>query len=162
MRTAFPLALLVALLAAPAWAMSSGDSSSASPPPSAAAPMTAYDMAVQHVKAGNYAAAVPLLEGFVAINPANADAWNQLGYSQRKLGRLDAALASYNRALALEPEHRGANEYLGELYLETGDLAAAKQRLAVLDRACWLPCEEYTELKQRIEDYERRQAAKSS
>jgi predicted Zn-dependent protease len=158
MRIGRALALTVALLATPALAMSTNDPA----PPAAGQPPTAYDVAVQEVKAENFAAALPLLEGYVAINPGNADAWNHLGYSQRKLGQLDAALVSYGKALALQPEHRGANEYLGELYLEMGDLAAAKQRLAVLDRACWLPCEEYTELKERIEDYERRQAAKSS
>lgn len=158
MRNVLALATLLGLLALPAAAMTSGDS----PGPAAPATPNAYSQAVQLVKAQDYAGAVALLEGFVAINPGNADAWNELGYSQRKLGQLDAALQSYNRALAIEPEHRGANEYLGELYLEMGDLAKAKQRLAVLDSACWLPCEEYTELKERIEAYERGQRAKSS
>jgi Flp pilus assembly protein TadD len=153
--------MLAALLATPAWAMGSSDSSPSPAPPTAARP-NAYDQAVGLVQAQRFAEAVPLLEGFVAVNPGDADAWNQLGYSQRKLGRLEAALASYGKALAIEPEHRGANEYLGELYLEMGDLPKAKQRLAVLDSACWLPCEEYTELKELIEAYESGRAAKSS
>ncbi len=63
------------------------------------------------------------------------------------------ALAHYGRALELEPEHRGANEYLGELYLDLGQLAKAEERLQVLDKACFFGCEEYSELKAKIEAY---------
>jgi tetratricopeptide (TPR) repeat protein len=130
--------------------------------PSAGAAGTAYDQAVQLVNAQDYKGAAALLAGFVATDPSHADAWNYLGYSERKLGNLPSALAAYGKALALQPEHRGANEYMGELYLEMGDLAKAKERLAVLDRACWLPCDEYTELKGRIEAYEAGRPAKTS
>jgi hypothetical protein len=55
--------------------------------------------------------------------------------------------------LALKPKHRGANEYLGELYLEMGDLAKAEERLEVLDGACWFGCDEYSDLKEAIAKY---------
>jgi tetratricopeptide (TPR) repeat protein len=70
----------------------------------------------------DYVGAIPLLRKSVAADSRNADAYNLLGFSHRKLGQIDAALAHYGKALTLEPEHRGANEYLGELYLELGDL----------------------------------------
>ena len=105
------------------------------------------------VKAGDYAAAIPLLEKTLSAEPKNADALNYLGYSHRKLGDRENALAHYRKALALEPKHRGANEYLGELYLEMGELAKAEERLEVLDRACWLGCDEYSDLKQAINAY---------
>ena len=101
--------------------------------------------------------AIPFLEKSLAANPKSADTYNLLGYSHRKIGKTDAAFGFYAKALALEPEHRGANEYLGELYLETGQLAKARERLEVLDDACFFPCEEYTELKQAIKAYEAKQ-----
>ncbi len=112
-----------------------------------------YLEAKKQIGAGNYAAAVPLLEQVVAADPKNADAYNYLGFSLRKSGNSEAALANYQKALAIDPEHRGANEYLGELYLEMGKLDMAKDRLKVLDKACFFGCAEYTELKQAINTY---------
>ena len=66
------------------------------------------------------------------------------------------ALKHYKIALRLAPRHRGANEYLGELYLALGQLKKAEERLAVLDRACLFGCEEYTELKEAIAAYKAR------
>src|SRR3546814_10871031 len=84
---------------------------------------------------------------------SDLDALIYLGYSNRQLGNNDAALTHYQAALALEPSHRGANEYLGELYLMLGDVAKAEERLEVLDGACFFGCEEYTELKNAITAY---------
>lgn len=151
-------ALLAAALLAPAPAVLAMGTTS-SPAPAASAP---YDEAVKLVQAQDYKGAAALLTGLVAAEPANADAWNYLGYSERKLGDLPSALQAYGKALALQPEHRGANEYIGELYLQMGDLAKAKERLAVLDKVCWLPCEEYTSLKEHIEAYEATRPAKTS
>jgi tetratricopeptide (TPR) repeat protein len=112
-----------------------------------------YAAAKQLVEDGKYAEAIPLLEKVVAGDARNADAFNYLGYSNRQLGRHDAALDYYQKALAIEPRHRGANEYLGELYLTLGDLAKAEERLDVLDDACFFGCDEYTELKNAIAAY---------
>ncbi len=112
-----------------------------------------YVRAKDLIKAWNYAAAVPLLQAVVAADAKNADAFNYLGYSQRKLGDRQAALTNYLRALALKPEHLGANEYLGELYLEMGQFEMAQERLKVLDGACFFGCEEYRELKAAIKAY---------
>ena len=109
------------------------------------------------IKAGNYAAAIPLLRTAEAKAPDNPDVHNWLGYAYRNLKRYDAALKHYRIALRLEPRHRGANEYLGELYLVLGQLEKAEERLAVLDRACLFGCEEYTELKEAIAAYKARQ-----
>jgi Tfp pilus assembly protein PilF len=76
-----------------------------------------------------------------------------LGYGYRKLGNFDQARGYYLQALAADPDHRGANAYMGELYLETGQLAKAEERLAVLDKECWLGCDEFTELKESIAKY---------
>ncbi len=118
-----------------------------------------YTKARVLIDAGNYSDAIPLLQKVVDAKPNSADAFNHLGYSHRKIGQVDAALENYHRALELQPAHLGANEYLGELYLELGELSKAEQRLAVLDKACFFGCEEYSELKQAIKDYKNRQGA---
>ena len=112
-----------------------------------------YAAAKQMVEDGKYAAAIPLLEKVVAADKKNANAFNYLGYSNRQLGNHDVALSNYEAALAIDPRHRGANEYLGELYLTLGDLAKAEERLEVLDGACFFGCDEYTELKNAIAAY---------
>jgi predicted Zn-dependent protease len=101
------------------------------------------------VDAGQYAAALPQLTMLDQQTPQNADILNLIGFSLRKTGHPDQALDYYGRALALEPEHLGANEYLGELYLELKQPAKAQERLAVLEKAC-SNCEEYQELKEKI------------
>ncbi|MFQ3187987.1 MAG: tetratricopeptide (TPR) repeat protein [Gammaproteobacteria bacterium] len=96
-------------------------------------------------------------QAILELNQADqddADVANLLGYSNRKLENYDVALKYYQHALSINPEHKGANEYLGELYLETGEIDKAKQRLAILDDACFFPCSEYTTLKNSIIKYE--------
>jgi Tfp pilus assembly protein PilF len=137
-----------ALGASPTWAMGGDDSNQRT------AASGDYQRGLKAVKAGDYVAALPLLQKVVAKNARNADAWNLIGYSHRKLKRFDQAMHAYQKALAIKPDHRGANEYIGELYLETGKLAKAKERLKVLDSACLFGCEEYDELKAAIAAYE--------
>ena len=117
-----------------------------------------YADGVKAVKAGKFEAALPLLQKVVTEKPEDANAWNYIGYSNRKLKRFDKAMAAYKKALAVEPNHRGANEYMGELYLQMGDLANAKARLKVLDSACFFGCEEFDELKEAIAAYEKKKS----
>lgn len=148
MRSMRALALCVTLGAGPALAITGGGGDSGR------APNPDYTKAAKLVEAGDYAGAVPLLRKAVVTDSSNADAYSLLGFSHRKLGDVEAALDHYVKALALEPEHRGANEYLGELYLELGHLDKARERLDVLDNACFFGCEEYRELKAKIEAYQ--------
>lgn len=80
--------------------------------------------------------------------PRSADWNNLMGYSHRKAKTPDLAAAEryYDTALRLEPRHRGALEYSGELFLQLGDLARAEQRLAALEQACAKGCDERREL----------------
>ena len=146
-----PFALTFALATGSAQAMGGGGDSE---PKKAVDPN--YAAAKEMVEDGKYAEAIPLLEKVVSADQKNADAFNYLGYSNRKLGNHDDALAHYQTALELEPRHRGANEYLGELYLTLGDLEKAEERLEVLDGACFFGCDEYTALKNAIADYKAR------
>ncbi len=100
--------------------------------------------------------AIKELDAALLDDPDNADLLNLLAYSHRNLQRYDIALEFYQKALQLKPKHRGANEYLGELYLLLGQLEKAEQRLAVLDKACFFGCDEFDELKQAIEEYRRK------
>jgi len=88
-------------------------------------------------------------------DPASADWNNLMGYSLRKADAGNAAEAEkfYSEALRIDPKHRGALEYSGELYLMTGNLPMAEERLAVLNKACFLPCEEYSDLKRAVARY---------
>ena len=61
------------------------------------------------------------------------------------------ALGFYQKALSLNAEHRGALEYLGELYLQTGRPKQAKEMLKRLDDACFFGCEEYDDLKKAFQ-----------
>ncbi len=112
-----------------------------------------YELGVKAVKAANYGKAIKMLRKVVAAKPGNADAWNYIGFSHRKLKKFDQALTAYRKALAIDPNHRGANEYLGELYLQTGDLAKAKERLKKLDDVCTFGCDEFDDLKAAVKAY---------
>lgn len=121
--------------------------------PPAAPPAGAWEAAVKAVEDEDYRQAVRLLTGVVADQPRNADALNYLGFSHRRLGAFDKAVAFYRRALAVDPDHRGANEYLGRAWLALGELAKAEARLSHLWNLCGGNCEEYRALDRAIADY---------
>jgi hypothetical protein len=97
-----------------------------------------------------------LLRKALQTSPANPDFHNLLAFSTRKGPNPDMALvfAEYAEALRLDPKHRGAREYLGEAYLQVDDLAKAREQLAALDKLCFFPCEEYSDLKKLVRQYE--------
>lgn len=152
MDKSFCVVVLALALASPA--MAAGSSSSSRPPPAPSARTSDYDTGVKAVKAGDYQRALPLLHQVVQAEPRNADAWNYIGFSERHLGHFDQSMAAYQKALAISPNHRGANEYLGELYLKLGDLEKARQHLARLQGVCPAGCSEYDDLKKAVEVYQ--------
>ncbi len=108
------------------------------------------------IREQNWKGAVDSFTKVAARDPRNADAQNWLGFAYRKTGNLDQAFKHYDQALKLDPRHRGAHEYIGEAYLIKGDLAKAKEHLFALDRLCFFGCEEYTDLKKAVAEYEQR------
>ena len=80
--------------------------------------------------------------------PGKADTLNYLGFTTRKLGDFENGEKYYLEGLAIKPNHKGINEYLGELYVATGRIDLAKERLSVLKNC---NCKEYGELKEVIE-----------
>ncbi|MDY6920364.1 MAG: tetratricopeptide repeat protein [Pseudomonadota bacterium] len=146
-------ALLCSILALPVMAAPGGSSWS----------RTDKLSAVQnHLDAKEYRAAVAKLERIVAQDANNADAYNLLGYSNRKLKYYEKAETYYRRALELDPGHKGAMEYLGELYVETDRMAEAEAMLSRLNDACFFSCSEYRQLQQYIERKNSGQAVRSN
>ena len=80
----------------------------------------------------------------------NADVNNLLGYSSRKLKQYKPAATYYEKALKINPNHIGALEYQGELFVLTNKVAAAKKNLVKLEKLCGLSCDEYLDLKKAI------------
>ena len=80
--------------------------------------------------------------------PLQADTLNYLGFTTRKLGDYENGEKYYLLGLEIDPNHKGINEYLGELYVATNRMDLAKERLKVLETC---NCEEYNELKEIIE-----------
>ena len=95
-----------------------------------------------------YAKAQKLLLKSNSKKPNQADTLNYLGFTTRKLGDYENGEKYYLQGLAIEPNHIGINEYLGELYVATNRLDLAKERLKILENC---NCEEYKELKQIID-----------
>ena len=97
-----------------------------------------------------------ILRDAVARNPGNADYHNLYAYSVRKGANPDMSLVfkHYNEALRLDPRHRGAHEYIGEAYLLVGNVPKAKEHLSALDKLCFFPCQEFSDLKRAVSDYE--------
>lgn len=101
-----------------------------------------------------YQLAIDLLHDELDKDPDNPDIMALLGFSYRKTQNYDDALTFYEWALKAEPDHRGANEYLGELYLETNQFDKAVEQLQILDNLCKTNCKEYSQLKQMIDTYQ--------
>ncbi|MFN7725065.1 MAG: tetratricopeptide repeat protein [Rubrivivax sp.] len=102
------------------------------------------------IKAQRWPEAIATLKQVNATG--NADWQNLMGYTHRKQATPDLAAAEryYNQALKLEPTHRGALEYSGELYLMLGQLPQAESRLATLNKVCNGACEELDDLKAAV------------
>lgn len=98
----------------------------------------------------NFSAALTSLKRADRNYPNNADINNLLGYSARNLKQNKAAATYYTKALRIDPNHLGALEYQGELFVMTKKISAAKSNLAKLKRLCGVNCEEYLELKKTI------------
>tara|TARA_Y100001958_G_C21087275_1_gene441585 strand:- start:252 stop:758 length:507 start_codon:yes stop_codon:yes gene_type:complete len=141
---------------------SAGSSSSSSSDGGSSKSRTQYDMALTHIKAAKkfekngklekakkkYQKAQKLLIKFNKKKPGNADALNYLGFTTRKIGDFVNGEKYYLEGLAINPNHVGINEYLGELYVATNRMDLAQKRLAVLMNC---NCKEFDDLKAVID-----------
>lgn len=116
--------------------------------------------AKQDIKSGKYEQAIQVLQ---SANQRDSADWNNLiGYSLRLKSPPDLAASEtyYLAALKIEPAHKGALEYYGELLLMKNDLESAEKILARLDKACLFSCEEFRDLKKSIADYKSKRVVK--
>mgnify|MGYP001392292399 CR=1 FL=1 len=102
------------------------------------------------IKAKDFKSALVDLTGMIDKGVQHADVYNLLGFSLRKTGDYDKALTFYKKALDFDADHKGAHEYLGELYVETGQLPKARVHLAILERLCPQGCEEREDLTKAV------------
>lgn len=101
------------------------------------------------IAAHKYQAALDELRDIIE-DSQQPDVYNLLGYTLRKTGDLTTSLTYYLKALDLKPDHKAAREYLGELFLDMGNVEKAKEQLAALDRLCPAGCEERSDLQKAI------------
>ena len=141
------LGLVLLLGASTAWPVGSEEDAPALDPDFVAGKQAIVDQ--------RWAAAIKALSSAALRDTRNADLQNHLGYAYRNAGQMNLAFMHYERALKLNPRHRGAHEYVGEAYLMVGKLAEAEAHLKALQAICLLPCEELDELKEKIEEFRR-------
>jgi Flp pilus assembly protein TadD len=101
------------------------------------------------IKAKDYKSALVELR-MVAETHQHADVYSLMGFSLRKTDDYPTALTYYKKALDFDANHKGAREYLGELYVESGDLSKAREQLAVLEKLCPQGCEEREDLEKAL------------
>jgi Flp pilus assembly protein TadD len=102
------------------------------------------------VKAQDFKGAVADLNALVDKGLQHADIYNLLGFSLRKSGDLKTAQTFYRKALEFDPNHKGALEYQGELYVQIGELTKARDNAARLAKLCPQGCEELADLQKAI------------
>ncbi len=101
------------------------------------------------IEAKDYKAALADLRD-LAQDTQQPDVYNLLGFTLRKTGDFETSLTYYNKALELRPDFKAAREYLGELYVETDNIAKANEQLAALQQLCPGGCDELSDLQQAI------------
>jgi tetratricopeptide (TPR) repeat protein len=133
------LAIAPVVLPLPAYAVDNMQSTDAPDLTSVRAKLAAKD----------YAAALTELRD-LAEDVQQPDVYNLLGFALRKTGDFKTSLTYYTKALEMKPDHKAAREYLGELYVETGNMDKAKEQLAELAKLCPGGCEEREDLQKAI------------
>jgi tetratricopeptide (TPR) repeat protein len=101
------------------------------------------------IKAKDFKAALAELTPMLATYQ-HADVYNLMGFSLRKTGDYKQAYTFYRKALDFDPDHKGALEYLGELYVETGQMDKAKENVVRLKQLCPTGCEELADLEKAV------------
>jgi Tfp pilus assembly protein PilF len=142
------------------FAYASGGGSSGGGGSKAISEETVKDPIIRAAKEGiakqDWSGTQTLLKKAVAANPGNADYHNLYAFATRKGPNPDMSLvfSEYAEALRIDPKHRGAHEYLGEAYLQINEVSKAREQLASLSKLCAFGCEEYSDLKQSLKQYE--------
>ena len=110
----------------------------------------AYLSAEKLINKKQYSDDIVKLNDALVTDSKNADIYNYLGFSHRKLGKMEDAAFFYNKALEINPKHKGALEYQGEMFLTLNQIGKAEDNLKKLDKICFLGCSEFDKLKKSI------------
>ncbi|MGI9389650.1 MAG: tetratricopeptide repeat protein [Boseongicola sp.] len=110
--------------------------------------------AQKFINSRRYSSAIQTLRAVVKQDTQNADAYNLLGFASRKLEKTEDAAKYYEAALEIKPDHLGALEYQGELFLMIDEPAKANANLEKLLELCGMDCHEYLDLKADIADFQ--------
>jgi len=112
-----------------------------------------YSVGYWQAKGGEYAAALATLR--TARDQSDPRVQTMIGFTLRKLGRVDEAMGYYFKAIAARPQATTTRQYLGEAFLQIGDPARAKEQLAEIGKRCGTACEDYQLLAEEIAKYEK-------
>jgi predicted Zn-dependent protease len=112
-----------------------------------------YSVAYWQAKGGQYAAALATLR--TAENQDDPRIQTMIGFTLRKLGQVDQAMGYYQRVLAAHPDRTTTRQYLGEAFLQIGDVGRAREQLAEIGKRCGIACEDYQLLADEIARFER-------
>jgi tetratricopeptide (TPR) repeat protein len=121
-----------------------------------------YRTAIRLIHHEKYAEAIPYIDQAAVDRPQNANVLSYAGYAHSKTGEYGTALDYLQKALANDPDHRAARQYLGENYLAMHNVAAANAQLGELARICQGGCDEKEALAKAIADYQSRLATASA
>jgi predicted Zn-dependent protease len=113
-----------------------------------------YSLGYWQAKRGDYAAALATLRSAPAATDPRIE--TMIGFSLRKLGRVDEAMVYYQRVLAAHPERTTTRQYLGEAFLQIGEPDKAKEQLTEIGKRCGVACEDYQLLAEEIAKFEQR------
>lgn len=113
-----------------------------------------YSTALRLIHHDKFGEAISHLQSALADKPHSADILNYLGYTERMVGNYQYSLVYYQKALTEDPDHKGAHEYLGELYLDLKDLPNAQAQLVILQKLCDGSCDETDALTKSIAAYQ--------
>ena len=103
-------------------------------------------------KAGDYSSALEFLTA--GTDKKDPRFLTMIGYSTRKLGKVEDGMGYYMQALAIDPNSVTTREYLGEAFLQKKDLPGAKAQLVEIQNRCGTTCESFTELNDQIVKYQ--------
>ena len=113
-------------------------------------PSALYERAIKYLDKQNYAKANKALKAYTKSEPDDADGWNLYAYANRKLNKFEKAEMYYEKALNIDPDHKGALEYQGELFMQTNRPDLAQENLIKLVKLCPDSCYELQKLEEYI------------
>ena len=109
-----------------------------------------YERAVKYIEREDYIKANKALKAYTKSEPNDADGWNLYAFANRKMNKFEKAEVYYEKALNIDPDHKGALEYQGELFMQTNRQNLAEENLNKLISLCPNSCYELEKLQEYI------------